>query len=188
MTSEEAIEILEERWRYSKTYKYTDAEIREAFDMAINALEQEPCEDVISRQAVLETQTKYAEYVGATKFWQMRDDIKALPSVTPQYTEAEIQKIQELEQAQLEKAYEIGKARSEKFQQKAEVVISQLRADRDRLEDVIEKMKAEIKQVKSIMNEEIINHDRKDLINFVNGLNQSLAIIDTHTKESEATE
>ncbi len=78
--------------------------------------------------------------------------------------------------------------RSEKFRQKSEVVISQLRADRDRLEDVIEKMKAEIKQVKSIMNEEIINHDRKDLINFVNGLNQSLAIIDTHTKESEGTE
>lgn len=77
---------------------------------------------------------------------------------------------------------------SEKFQQKAEVVISQLRTDRDRLEDVIEKMKAEIKQVKSIMNEEIINHDRKDLINFVNGLNQSLAIIDTHTKEREAKE
>lgn len=81
----------------------------------------------------------------------------------------------------------IWDAQSE-FKKKAEVVISQLRADRDRLEDVIEKMKAEIKQVKSIMNEEIINHDRKDLINFVNGLNQSLAIIDTHTKESEATE
>lgn len=45
MTNGEAIEILEERWRYSKTYKYTDAEIREAFDMAIKALEQEPCED-----------------------------------------------------------------------------------------------------------------------------------------------
>lgn len=64
MTNEEAIEILEERWRYSKTYKYTDAEIREAFDMAIEALKH-----------------------------------------------------------------------SEKFQQKAEVVISQLRADRDRLEE-----------------------------------------------------
>lgn len=117
MTNEEAIEILEECWRYSKTYKCTDAEIREAFDMAIEALKH-----------------------------------------------------------------------SEKFQQKAEVVISQLRADRDRLADAIEKIKAEIKQVKSIMNEEIINHDRKDLINFVNGLNQSLAIIDTHTKESEGEE
>lgn len=40
--------------------------------------------DCISRQAVLEIQAKYAEHVGATKFWQMRDDIRALPSVTPQ--------------------------------------------------------------------------------------------------------
>lgn len=40
MTEEEAIEILEERWRYSRTYKYTDSEIREAFDMAIKALEE----------------------------------------------------------------------------------------------------------------------------------------------------
>ena len=41
MTNEKAIEILEECWRYAKTYKYTDAEIREAFDMAIKALEIE---------------------------------------------------------------------------------------------------------------------------------------------------
>lgn len=40
MANREAIKILEERWRYSKTYKYTDAEIREAFDTAIKALEQ----------------------------------------------------------------------------------------------------------------------------------------------------
>ena len=52
MTREEAIEILEERWRYSRTYKYTDAEIREAFDMAIKALEQTD-EDCISREALL---------------------------------------------------------------------------------------------------------------------------------------
>lgn len=43
-------------------------------------------DDLISRQAVLEIQAKYAEHVGATKFWQMRDDIKALPSVTPKQT------------------------------------------------------------------------------------------------------
>ena len=41
MTNKKAIEILEECWRYSKTYKYTDAEIREALDMAIKALEKE---------------------------------------------------------------------------------------------------------------------------------------------------
>lgn len=76
---------------------------------AIEALEQEPCTDAISRQAVLEIQEKYAEHIGATKFWQMRDDIKALQPVTPQYTDAEIQKMQDLEFAEIQKAYEIGK-------------------------------------------------------------------------------
>ena len=56
----------------------------EALDMAIKALEQEPCDDAISRQVALEIQAKYAEYMGATKFWQMRDDIRALPPVKPQ--------------------------------------------------------------------------------------------------------
>ena len=42
------------------------------------------CEDTISRQAVLDIQAKYAEHIGATKFWQMRDDINALSSVNPQ--------------------------------------------------------------------------------------------------------
>lgn len=53
----------------------------EICNLAIKALEQQPCDDAISRQAVLKTQAKYAEHIGATKFWQMSDDIKALPPV-----------------------------------------------------------------------------------------------------------
>lgn len=53
---------------------------------------------------------------------------------------------------------------------------------------VLDKIRAEIEQVKSIMNEEIIDHNRKDLINFVNGLNQSLVIIDKYNSESEDKE
>ena len=53
------------------------------------------------------------------------------------------------------------------------------------LEKVLEDIKAEIEQVKAIMNEEIIEHDRKDLINFVNGLNQCLCIIDKHISGKE---
>ena len=34
----------------------------------------------------------------------------ALPSVTPKFSDTEIQKMQDLEQAQLERAYELGKA------------------------------------------------------------------------------
>lgn len=45
---------------------------------------------------------------------------------------------------------------------------------------VLKDIKAEIKQVKAIVNEEIIKHDRKDLINYVNGINQCLCIIDNH--------
>lgn len=51
----------------------------EAFDLAIKALEQEPCEDAISRQAVIDTLTKTSGIRG--------DALKALydlPSVTPQ--------------------------------------------------------------------------------------------------------
>lgn len=35
MTDEKAIEILEECWRYSRTDKYTDDEIRQAIEKAI---------------------------------------------------------------------------------------------------------------------------------------------------------
>lgn len=45
---------------------------------------------------------------------------------------------------------------------------------------VLKDIKAEIKLVKAIVNEEIIEHDRKDLINYVNGINQCLCIIDKH--------
>jgi hypothetical protein len=41
MTREEAIEIIQELWRYEKTDKYTDTEIRQSLEMAIKALEQE---------------------------------------------------------------------------------------------------------------------------------------------------
>lgn len=52
-------------------------------------------------------------------------------------------------------------------------------------EAVLDKIRAEIEQIKSIMNEEIINNNRKDLINFVNGLNQSLVIVDQYKSERE---
>ena len=78
-------------------------------DRILKALEQEPCEDAISRQDALDCLTA----TGLKKFdfiLDARGKIKNLPSVTPQYTDAEIQKMQELEQAEIEKAYELGKA------------------------------------------------------------------------------
>lgn len=81
--------------------------------------------------------------------------------------------------------------RSEKFQQKAEVVISQLRADRDRLADAIEKIRAEISEYGSIWVQYTIkgttNKDIEDIVEntIKQAKNQVLYIIDKHTKESE---
>ena len=80
--------------------------ILQAYKMAIQALEQEPCEDAISRQAVLDLcDSTDSEY----KVVHFKEDVERLPSVTPQYSDAEIQKMQELESAEVEKAYELGK-------------------------------------------------------------------------------
>lgn len=82
------------------------------------AEEIEPCEDAVSKEAVI---TKIEDedrlsLMGAFCCHDcamgFKEKIKELPSVTPKYTDEEIQKMQELEQAQLEKAYELGKAES----------------------------------------------------------------------------
>lgn len=84
--------------------------------------------------------------------------------------------------------------RSEKFRQKAEVVISQLRADRDRLADAIEKIRTEIAEYGSIWVQYTIKgRTDKDIGDIVeNAIKQAKAqvlyIIDKHTKESEGTE
>lgn len=53
MTREQAIKILNKEREYMKNHA-GESQV-EAFTMAIKALEQEPCEDAISRQAVLKT-------------------------------------------------------------------------------------------------------------------------------------
>ena len=79
MTREEAVSIL-------KTFKITGDRNHEAFDMAIKALEQEPCDDCISRQAVDElskslvhTTKNKADFL--CNFWE---GLQKLPSVSPQ--------------------------------------------------------------------------------------------------------
>lgn len=47
----------------------------------------------------------------------------------------------------------------------------------------VDKMVEEILSVKAIKNKMIIEEDRKDLINFVNGINQCLVIIDKYRNE-----
>ena len=80
MTREEAKRIL----YVFRAVILVDASHIEAFDMAIKALEQEPCEDAISRQAVedaiAETNVN-GESLGYAVAWDILSD---LPSVTPQ--------------------------------------------------------------------------------------------------------
>lgn len=57
------------------------------------------------------------------------------------------------------------------------------KAEHEPKTDILDEIMTEIEQVKSIMNEEIINHDRKDLINFINGINQCLVIIDRYRRK-----
>ena len=83
-------------------------EVNKAICNNLKALE--PCKDAISRQAVLERLKREEKilYTPTGMNYLIRA-IEEMPSVTPQYTDAEIQKIQEMEQAELEKAYELGK-------------------------------------------------------------------------------
>ena len=109
MTNEEAIQVLKDWDGYFIGHSSDD--VNEALNMAIKALEQEPCEDAISKQAVEKITWEEPSYTDALNaLTEVREKIRALPSVTPQYTEAEIHKMQELEQDEIQKAYELGKA------------------------------------------------------------------------------
>ena len=76
MTREEAIEMLK-----SKMDGHTDTsyEWAETVRMAIKALEQEPCDDAVSRDAVLDLVADYDLSMG-----QVVKGIHALPPVAPQ--------------------------------------------------------------------------------------------------------
>ena len=85
--------------------------------------ELEPCEDAISRKAAIDlVSTMYLGNDSNLSYrtdgdtgdtligkFQVIDGLSDLPPVTPQYTDAEIQKMQEMEQAEIQKAYELGR-------------------------------------------------------------------------------
>lgn len=87
MTREEAIKILQDNTNlgYGIIVKGYTKPIQEAFDMAIKALEQEPCEDCINRKkavfALNDAQVEYDEnYKGLGKAKEIIDN---LPPVQP---------------------------------------------------------------------------------------------------------
>ena len=73
MTNEEAIKNIKEHCYFANLIPRA----KEALDMAIKALEQEPCDDAISRQAVLDMMQMR---MGAKELYRAVYD---LPSVTP---------------------------------------------------------------------------------------------------------
>ena len=79
MTREEAIRELENM----KNFNYTLAPL-EVFEMAISALSTEPCDDCISRKAVLELAVPVGTmYADMTEEMISADDVRKLPSVQP---------------------------------------------------------------------------------------------------------
>ena len=75
--------------------------------------------DLIERQAAIDALDGEIEITGRTNAEAVkgyvrlvRDRLERLPSAQP-YTDAEIQKMQDLEQAEIQKAYELGKLDAE---------------------------------------------------------------------------
>ena len=89
---------LKEQEFYVTTRELSDDELKHLVEQMEKArwqlvpVKQEPCEDAISRQAVLRLVEQYPSIIGSRCVGLMAD-IKHLPSVTPQYTDAEIQKM-----------------------------------------------------------------------------------------------
>ena len=80
---EEAKKLIYQEWKSKVAEDNPNQRLLVAYQIAMKALEQEPCEDCISRQAVLDCLTA----TGLKKFdfiLDARYKIKNLPSVTPQ--------------------------------------------------------------------------------------------------------
>lgn len=101
MTNENAIKVL-------KMIEAHGSLAIQAKEKAIQALEAQPSEDCISREEML----KYQQYLHGKmsneenhKLWNF---IKGLPSVTPKYTDEEIDKAQAVEQAYVDNMVELA--------------------------------------------------------------------------------
>lgn len=106
MTKDEALKILPDM-------KGAGAEWDKAIDLAIEALKAQLTEidttsDTISRQDVLDEIRRFSGYLDKDMINRICIGLNRLPSAQP-YTDEEIQKIQELEQAQLDRAFGLGR-------------------------------------------------------------------------------
>ena len=81
MTNEEAREAI--KFGHCDDIYY-QKEYEEAVNMAIKALEQQPCEDCISRQYLIERATSWDKHFADSERYVSLTDIQNAPSVTPQ--------------------------------------------------------------------------------------------------------
>lgn len=96
MTIEEAIKNIKEQmdlyvWQLEDINKVVEPRRYEqcrlaimSFEMGIKALEQQPCEDCISRQTLDEIKELMTDINGDTVYAVRMSDLRQLPSVTPQ--------------------------------------------------------------------------------------------------------
>ena len=84
MTKENAILCLKGMKNYARDTFTEQTDWQTSLDMAIKALEQEPCEDAISRQTVLDI-LKHAKENGIVRITvpYLERTIESLPSITP---------------------------------------------------------------------------------------------------------
>ena len=84
MNREEAIRCLSVHSSTNGSGLCTDEQHYEAKQMAIKALEQEPCEDAISRQAVIDSlHSKFADGFDSDRWWNSMSVLYAINKVPP---------------------------------------------------------------------------------------------------------
>lgn len=80
MTREKAIYILKNlAWLATEA---STNKTEEAVEMAIKALEQEPCDDAISREAVCEIISDIRDCISVEGYWAILERLKKLPPVS----------------------------------------------------------------------------------------------------------
>ena len=84
MTNEEALEIIGKAQLSSKHTSTEVFQVKRAFQHIKSVLEQQPCEDCVSREAVEKITWEEPSYDDALNvLTEVRDKVRALPSVTP---------------------------------------------------------------------------------------------------------
>ena len=93
MTRAEAIKELQESHDTLRDYDIDNSSrLKQALLIAISALEQEPCEDAVSRDAVCNIVNDIRDCISVEGYWAILERLKKLPSVTVRQTGEWIEK------------------------------------------------------------------------------------------------